>query len=103
MLHYFEKTQKETIKGTKSDKLKFLQNKVENIRSNEEIGVKAMNRWEERIEDREEGREEGLKEGREEGAREQKFEIARNFKEAGFDFKVIAENTGLTLKEIEKL
>ena len=95
MLHYFEKTQKETIKGTKSDKLKFLQNKVENIRSNEEIGVKAMNRWEERIEDREEGREEG--------AREQKFEIARNFKEAGFDFKVIAENTGLTLKEIEKL
>ena len=99
MLHYFEKTQKETIKGTKSDKLKFLQNKVEDIRSNEEIGVKAMNRWEERIEDREEGRTEGRKEGRE----ERNFEIARKLKEMEMSVSDIVKATSLTEKEIKGL
>ena len=45
----------------------------------------------------------GLKKGRSEGAAQEKREIAKNFKHAGIPIAVIAENTGLTAEEIEKL
>ena len=41
--------------------------------------------------------------GRSEGAAQEKREIAKNFKHAGIPIAVIAENTGLTAEEIEKL
>ena len=40
---------------------------------------------------------------RNEGAAQEKREIAKNFKHAGIPIAVIAENTGLTAEEIEKL
>ena len=45
----------------------------------------------------------GLKKGRSEGAVQKQREIAKNFKHAGIPIAVIAENTGLTAEEIEKL
>ena len=58
-------------------------------------------------EERRLGREEGIKEGRKEGIKEGKKEqqifIARNFKKAGIDIKIISDNTGLTIEEIENL
>ena len=51
--------------------------------------------------------EQGLEQGREQGRAEGEFEaarrLARNFKNAGISAEVIAENTGLSLEEIEKL
>ncbi|WP_300756823.1 Rpn family recombination-promoting nuclease/putative transposase, partial [uncultured Brachyspira sp.] len=44
-------------------------------------------------------REEGLQEGR----REEQIAIARSFKNAGIDIKIISENTGLSIEEVEKL
>ena len=52
---------------------------------------------------RNEGEAIGLKKGRSEGAAQEKREIAKNFKHAGIPIAVIAENTGLTAEEIEKL
>ena len=43
------------------------------------------------------------KEGLVEGAAQEKREIAKNLKHAGIPIAVIAENTGLTAEEIEKL
>ncbi|NER24304.1 MAG: Rpn family recombination-promoting nuclease/putative transposase [Symploca sp. SIO1B1] len=64
-------------------------------------------REEGRIEGREEGRlegrEEGRIEGREEGILEEKVNIARTFKLKGIDIETIAEATGLTREQIEKL
>ena len=54
-------------------------------------------------EERRLGREEGIKEGKEEGKKEQQIFIARNFKKAGIDIKIISDNTGLTIEEIENL
>ena len=55
----------------------------------------------------EQGRSEGLAEGEaiglEKGAAQKQREIAKNFKHAGIPVDVIAENTGLTAKEIENL
>ena len=45
----------------------------------------------------------GLAKGRSEGAAQEKRAIAKNFKHAGIPVDVIAENTGLTAEEIEKL
>ena len=45
----------------------------------------------------------GYVRGLEEGAMEKSKEIARNFKAAGLDVKMIADNTGLTVEEIEEL
>ena len=56
---------------------------------------------------RNEGEAIGLKKGRSEGlvegAAQEKREIAKNLKHAGIPIAVIAENTGLTAEEIEKL
>ena len=41
--------------------------------------------------------------GIEEGKKEQQISIARNFKKAGIDIKIISENTGLSIEEIENL
>ena len=38
-----------------------------------------------------------------EGKKEQKIFIARNLKKAGIDIKIISDNTGLTIEEIENL
>ena len=55
----------------------------------------------------EQGRSEGLAEGEaiglEKGAAQKQREIAKNLKHAGIPVDVIAENTGLTAKEIENL
>ena len=55
----------------------------------------------------EEGRREGIEEGRragiEEGRREEQIAIARSFKNAGIDIKIISENTGLSIEEVSKL
>ena len=48
-----------------SEKVTKIQKAVGQIKSNEEIGVKYMQKWEEIAEAREEGREEGRTEGRE--------------------------------------
>ncbi len=37
------------------------------------------------------------------GAAQEKREIAKNFKQAGITIEVIAENTGLSCEEVEKL
>ena len=54
-------------------------------------------------EKRREGIKEGRIEGKIEGERDKSILIAKNLKKAGLDIKFISENTGLTIKEIEKL
>ena len=41
--------------------------------------------------------------GLEKGAAQKQREIAKNFKQAGIPIEIIAENTGLSCEEIEKL
>lgn len=51
----------------------------------------------------EEAKIKGIKEGRLEGRLEEKYKIAKNLKNIGIDMKIISENTGLSLKEVEAL
>lgn len=63
----------------------------------------AEGRAEGLAEGRVEGRAEGLAEGRAEGITEAKIQIARNMRSMDLDIKLIAEATGLSIEEIEKL
>ena len=49
------------------------------------------------------GMEEGMKEGMKEGKREQQFQIAANLKQMGASLEFIAQATGLSIPDIEKL
>ena len=99
LLKYFEHSTKRNAEKHESDRIKRLHKKVESIKSNDEIGVKLMNAWEEKLMFKEEGREEGRKEGESNAT----LKIARNLKSDGLPVDIIAKNTGLTKEEVEKL
>lgn len=64
---------------------------------------RAEGREEGRAEGREEGRAEGREEGREIGRQEGRAEAARKMKDKGLPHDLIAELTGFSLEEVEKL
>ncbi len=61
-----------------------------------ELSLKDKRDWESAIET-------AVEEGREKGIREGVLEVARNLKRTGLDVSLIAQATGLTREEIEKL
>lgn len=67
LLRYFEHTTQEEAEESGSEAIQRLHDHVEKLKDSEEIGVRYMQAWEEKIYDRmqarEEGREEGLKAG----------------------------------------
>ncbi len=67
------------------------------------IAVMEGQKMEGREEGRAEGRAEGIKEGKEQGRKEALLDIARNFKQSGIPIDVIAQNTGLSIDEINSL
>ena len=73
-LRYVENTTDEIAEQSDSERLRRIHDRVCKVRKSEEIGVRYMQAWEEKIyerrEAREEGREEGLAEGRREGIAE---------------------------------
>ena len=92
-----------TGKVDSSDKLvSYLDKRVEEANENEEVD-RIMTLEEELIIQYDNGLRTGVAQGREEGAAQEKREIAENLKRAGIGINVIAENTGLTVEEIENL
>ena len=70
---------------------------------NEEENYKELIRNTELAEAHEKGKLEGKMEGIELGSKEAKIEMAKKLKEAGFEISLIAEVTGLSVKEIDFL
>ena len=95
LLHYFEKSTEESIRKTSSSRLRQIHDNVQRIKETEEVGIRLMNAWEEKMINRQEAYEEGMKEGVK--------ETACKMKAAGMPTEQIIEFTGLTAEEIEKL
>lgn len=98
LLEYFENTTAAAASKSQSDRILKLQEKVEAIRANEEVGVKLMNAWEEKIYEREDGRREGITEGRQ----EERKDIISKLKEKLSD-EEIAELTGIPIADIKAI
>ena len=98
LLEYFENTTAVAASKSQSDRILKLQEKVEAIRTNEEVGVKLMNAWEEKIYEREDWRREGITEGR----KEERKDIISKLKEKLSD-EEIAELTGIPIADIKAI
>ena len=64
LLHFMEHTNDPPSPGGECEKVQKLRRKIENIKANEEVGVRFMHAWEERELDRIEARNAGLEAGR---------------------------------------
>ena len=123
LLKYFEHSTDETAERAGSERIARLHEKISDIKASEEIGVKFMNAWEEKLLDRKEGYDEGLEAGKQEGLREglregkskglragieagqlrKAREIAVKMKARGMSLEDISEMTGVEISILEKL
>ena len=123
LLRYFEQTTEENAAASHSRKIEKLQKRVEEIKKNEEVGIRYMNAFEEKMWERREGEmigekrgkkigerigekrgeERGRKEGVAQGEKIKQREIARRMVEKNLDFVLIKEMTGLTEQELNAL
>lgn len=105
-LKYVEDSTDIVCNESNSSRIHKIHSRVKTIKQNEEMGVRYMQEWEERIilkqEAMEEGREEGKKQGREQGREEMAITIARSLLNI-LDVKTIAKTTGLPIEVIENL
>ena len=109
LLHYVEDTTDQRAKSSKSEKIKEIHRRISKIKSSEEMGVRYMQAWEEKVMLKEEGRQEGKLEGKAEGQAEGKageIHIIRRKLEQGMETQQIAEWMELEeeyIKSIETL
>ena len=123
LLRYFEQTTEENAAASHSRKIEKLQKRVEEIKRNEEVGIRYMNAFEEKMWERREGEmigekrgkkigerigekrgeERGRKEGLARGEKTKQREIARRMVEMKMALDIIAKATGLTEQELNAL
>ena len=107
LLRYFEQTTEENAAGSHSRKIEKLQKRVEEIKKNEEVGIRYMNAFEEKMWEGREGEKRGKKIGErigeERGKKSEQREIARKMVEKNLDLVLIKEMTGLTEQELKAL
>ena len=111
LLRYFEQTTEENAAGSHSQKIENLQKRVEEIKKNEEVGIRYMNAFEEKMWERREGREEGERIGEKRGKKigerigekRGRQEIARKMVEMKIALDIIAKATGFTEQELKAL
>jgi len=103
LLRYFDESTDEVAAHSGSERIRQIHEKVLTIKSNEDVGVKYMNAWEEKMLDRKEAFEEGEASGMQKGRYEQAIESARILKAKAVSKELIAESTHLSIEEIEKL
>lgn len=110
-LQYVENSSRIPEAAKSNERLKRIHNKVHQIKRNEEMGVRYMQDWEEKVMIKEEGRAEGLAKGKEEGRAEGRAEgiiaIIRRKRDKGMDAAAISDllelEDGYVQKVIELL
>ena len=119
MLEYFEETTDDVALSSGYERIIRLNEIVSSIKASDEIGVKYMNAYEERMHDIQEAREQGEERGRTEGLAEgekigeargeasgraaEKIEMAKMMKDENVDIEIIAKVSGLPKEKIEML
>ena len=101
LLNYMENTN--TCPPAKSEKLSEIQKRVAAIKSSEEVGVKYMQAWEEKVLEREAGRKEGLEEGLLRGQAEKLKELAAKKKQKGKTPEQAAEDLEEDVEVIRRI
>ena len=115
MLEYFEETTDDKALSSGYERIIRLNEIVSSIKANDEIGVKYMNAYEERMHDIQEAREQGEKTGEERGRTEgleagiaqgeasKALEMAKAMKVDNEPVEKIVKYTGLPKEKVELL
>ena len=107
MLEYFEETTDDKALSSGYERIIRLNEIVSSIKANDEIGVKYMNAYEERMHDiqeaREQGEEIGRSEGEASGRAERELEMAKAMKVDNEPVEKIVKYTGLPKEKVELL
>ena len=125
LLHYIEHTSETEAAGSSSPRIKELHRRVSQVKVSEEIGVRYMQEWEEKILEKRKARAEGLAEGRAEGRAEgetfrliqlikKKIQKSKSFIQIADEleeepdniqslYECISQNINLTTEEIYKI
>ena len=103
MLEYFEETTGDKALSSGYDRIIRLNEIVASIKANDEIGVKYMNAYEERMHDIQEAREQGEAQGEASGRAERELEMAKMMKADNEPTEKIIKYTGLSREKIELL
>ena len=103
MLEYFEETTDDKALSSGYERIIRLNEIVSSIKANDEIGVKYMNAYEERMHDIQEAREQGEEIGRSEGEASKALEMAKAMKAENEPTEKIVKYTGLPKEKIEML
>lgn len=102
-LRYVENSTDETAASIASERIQRIHKRVCKVRTNEQVGVRYMQAWEERIYDKEEAREEGLAEGLVEGACIRTISLVKRNLSKGVSVSDIAQFMGEAEDSIEKI
>ena len=107
LLRYIEHTTEEVSSSCRSGKIRELQRRIAMIKSSEEIGVKYMQEWEEKVIEQRRAREEGMEEGqaigRAEGQEYQLFRMIRRKMLKGCEAEGIADILEEDLNHVGKI
>lgn len=103
LLTYMEHTDKYTSQHCESKKIQDMQQRIERIKSTEEIGVRYMQQWEELVMERRQGIEEGIEKGKAEGQYEKLVELVKKKVEKGKSIDIIAEELEENVAVIKNL
>lgn len=121
LLRYIEHTTEEVSSSCRSGKIRELQRRIAMIKSSEEIGVKYMQEWEEKILEKRKARAEGRVKGRAEGETfrliqliKKKIQKSKSFIQIADEleeepdniqslYECISQNINLTTEEIYKI
>lgn len=101
-LHYVECSTDEVCGKCESARIQRIHKRVCSIKRNEEVGVRYLQQWEEKIMIREEGIEKGIKKGIEKGEQKKAIDIAKNLIDI-LDVEVIATKTGLSVETVQQI
>ena len=103
LLQYIENTTKEVSSQCKSERIQEMHKRIEAIKSNEEIGVKYMQEWEEKIIEQRKAREEGLGEGLSQGRDEKLKEQVQAKLAKGKSTEEIADELEESVEKIKRI
>ena len=103
MLEYFEETTDDKALSSGYERIIRLNEIVSSIKANDEIGVKYMNAYEERMHDIQEAREQGEAQGEASGRAERELEMAKAMKVDNEPVEKIVKYTGLPKEKVELL
>jgi predicted transposase/invertase (TIGR01784 family) len=104
LLNYMEHTNAQTANNCTNAQIRRMQERIEQIKASEEVGVKYMQAWEERVLDMNDARQEGIAIGTERGKEEGRIhQLIELYHEKLIDYEILVAKLNKPEAEVQEL